>query len=60
MSFCQEGKNSKGKSNAKKSQEGVVSISIKVGESLEMPNVNARKNMRMAKVQENRKKIRTM
>jgi hypothetical protein len=60
LSFCQEGKNSKRKWNAKKSLEGAVSISIKVGESLQMPNVNARKNSAMAKVQETRKKIRTM
>jgi hypothetical protein len=46
--------------NAKKSQEGAVSISIKVGESLEIPNVNVRKNTAMAKVQETRKKIRTV
>jgi hypothetical protein len=60
LSFCQEGKNSKRKSNAKKPLEGAVRISIKVGESLEMSNVNARKNTAMAKVQETRKKIRTM
>jgi hypothetical protein len=52
--------NRKRKHNAKKSLEGAVSISIKVVESLQMPNVNARKNTAMAKVQETRKKIRTM
>jgi hypothetical protein len=61
LSFCQEGTNSKRKWYANKSPERAVSISIKVGESLEMPNVNARKNTAMAKVQETRKKkIRTM
>jgi hypothetical protein len=58
--LCQEGKNSKRKWNAKKSQEGAVSISIKVGESLKCQNANVKKNTAMAKVQETRKKIRTM
>jgi hypothetical protein len=60
LSFCQEGKNCKRKWNAKKSLEGTVSISIKVGENIQMANVNVRKNTAMAKVQEARKKIRTI